>query len=37
VNAAVAAVEILNIDNEYEEMILMYRREMGKKILESNK
>ena len=36
-NAAVAAVEILNIDNEYEELLTSYRREMGKKVLESNK
>ena len=37
INAAVAAVEIMNIDNEYEEMLLTYRREMGKKVLEANK
>ena len=37
VNAAVAAIEILNIDNEYEEPLTTYRREMGKKVLESNK
>jgi len=37
VNAAVAAVEILNIDNEYEELLIAYRREMGKKVLEGNK
>lgn len=37
INAAVAAIEIMNIDNEYEEMLLAYRREMGKKVLESNK
>lgn len=36
-NAAIAAVEILNIDNEYEEMLTTYRREMGKKVLEGNK
>ena len=36
VNAAIAAVEILNIDNEYEELLTTYRREMGKKVLESN-
>lgn len=36
VNAAVAAVEIMNIDNEYEEMLLTYRREMAKKVLEGN-
>ena len=37
VNAAVAAIEILNIDNEYEEPLITYRREMGKKVLEGNK
>ncbi len=37
VNAAVAAVEILNIDNEYEDLLTIYRREMGKKVLEANK
>ena len=37
VNAAVAAVEIMNIDNEFEESLLTYRREMGKKVLEGNK
>lgn len=37
VNAAVAAVEIMNIDNEYEESLLLYRREMAKKVLEANK
>ena len=37
VNAAIAAVEIMNIDNEYEEMLLTYRREMTKKVLDSNK
>ena len=36
-NAAVAAVEILNIDNEYEELLTIYRREMGKKVLDANK
>ncbi|MBI4452483.1 AIR carboxylase family protein [Candidatus Woesearchaeota archaeon] len=36
-NAAIAAVEILNIDNEYEELLTAYRREMGKKVLEANK
>jgi len=35
-NAAIAAVEILNIDNEYEELLTTYRREMGKKVLEAN-
>ena len=37
VNAAVAAIEIMNVDNEYEEQLLTYRAEMGKKVLESNK
>ena len=37
VNAAIAAVEIMNIDNEYEELLITYRREMGKKVLEGNK
>ena len=36
-NAAIAAAEILNIDNEYEELLTMYRRETGKKVLEANK
>lgn len=31
VNAALAAVEIMNIDNEYEELLIAYRREMGKR------
>ena len=35
-NAAIAAVEIMNIDNEYEELLLSYRREIGEKVLESN-
>ncbi|MBI2654732.1 AIR carboxylase family protein [Candidatus Woesearchaeota archaeon] len=37
VNAAIAAVEIMDIDNEYEEQLLHYRAEMGKKVLEANK
>src|SRR3989338_785197 len=37
VNAAVAAIEIMNIDNEYEELLIGYRREIGKKVLEGNK
>ena len=36
INAAVAAVEIMNIDNEYEESLLQYRREIAKKVLEAN-
>ena len=35
-NAAVAAVEIMSIDNEFEEALLHYRTEMAKKVLESN-
>jgi len=37
VNAAVAAVEIMNIDNSFEEDLITYRREMAKKVLKSNK
>ena len=37
VNAAIAAIEIMNIDNEFEERLLHYREEMGKKVLEANK
>ena len=33
VNAAVAAVEILNFDNEFEEELIRYREELGKKVL----
>ena len=36
-NAAIAAVEILNLENEFEELLTIYRRDMGKKVLESNK
>src|SRR3989344_438234 len=36
-NAAIAAIEIMNIDNEYEEILVAYRREMRKKVLEANK
>ena len=36
VNAAIAAVEIMNIDNEYEELLITYRREIRKKVLETN-
>ena len=36
-NAAIAAVEILNFDNEFEEELIKYREEMGKKVLEGNK
>ncbi|MBI2653097.1 AIR carboxylase family protein [Candidatus Woesearchaeota archaeon] len=37
INAAIATVEIMNIDNEYEELLTHYRIEMGKKVLDSNK
>jgi len=37
INAAIAAIEIMNIDNEYEEELLHYRNEMGKKVLEANR
>lgn len=37
VNAAISAVEIMNIDNEFEESLLSYRKEIGKKVLEGNK
>ncbi|MBI3034907.1 AIR carboxylase family protein [Candidatus Woesearchaeota archaeon] len=37
INAAIAAVEIMNIDNEYAELLTTYRREMAKKVLDSNK
>ena len=37
VNAAVAAVEIMNIDNEFEEKLMSYRAKIGKKVLEANK
>ena len=36
-NAAIAAVEILNFDNEIEEELIHYREEMGKKVLEANR
>jgi len=37
VNAAIAAVEIMNFDNEFEEHLLTYRRKIAKKVLEANK
>ncbi|MBI2657664.1 AIR carboxylase family protein [Candidatus Woesearchaeota archaeon] len=37
VNAAVAAVEIMNFGNEYEEQLIRYREEMGRKVLEANR
>ena len=36
-NAAIAAAEILNFDNEFEEELIRYREEMGKKVLDANK
>ena len=36
VNAAIAAIEIMNIDNEYEEQLTAYRREMAQKVLDAN-
>ncbi len=35
-NAALAAIEILNIDNKYEEPLTKYRREIAKKVSDSN-
>ncbi|MCH8329568.1 MAG: AIR carboxylase family protein [Nanoarchaeota archaeon] len=37
VNAALAAIEILNIDNSYEQKLIDYRREIGDKVREYNK
>jgi 5-(carboxyamino)imidazole ribonucleotide mutase len=36
VNAAIAAIEILNLDNEFEEKLIAYRREIEKKVLDAN-
>jgi len=36
-NAAIAAIEILNFDNEFEEQLVHYRQELGKKVLDANK
>jgi len=36
-NAAIAAVEILNINDKYKKQLLDYRKEMGKKVLDANK
>jgi 5-(carboxyamino)imidazole ribonucleotide mutase len=36
-NAALAAVEILNIDNKYEEALISYRRELAQRVLSANK
>lgn len=37
VNAAIAAVEIMNVDNSFEELLVQYRRDMGEKVLKANK
>ena len=37
VNAAIAAIQIMNIDNEHEEQLTAYRREMAQKVLDANK
>jgi len=36
-NAALAVIEILNIDNSYEEKLVSYRKEIGDKVREYNK
>jgi len=36
-NAALAAIEILNIDNSYEEKLASYRKDIGDKVREANK
>jgi 5-(carboxyamino)imidazole ribonucleotide mutase len=36
-NAALAAIEILNLDNSYEEKLVMYRREQAGKVRDYNK
>lgn len=36
-NAALAAIEILNVDNSFEQKLIDYRREMGNKVREYNK
>lgn len=36
-NAALAAIEILNIDNSYEQKLAAYRKEIGDKVREYNK
>jgi len=36
-NAALGAIEILNIDNKYEEPFIRYRREIAEKVLDANK
>ena len=36
-NAALAAIEILNVDNSYEQKLIDYRREIGDKVREYNK
>ena len=36
-NAALAVIEMLNIDNSYEEKLISYRKEIGDKVREYNK
>jgi len=36
-NAALAAIEILNIDNSFEQKLVNYREQIGKKVREANK
>ena len=36
-NAAIAAIEIMNIGNKFEEQLLKHRREIAQKVLEANK
>ncbi len=37
INAAIASIEIMNIDNSYEEQLISYRRDMAKKVFDANK
>ena len=37
VNAAIAAVEIMSLDNRFEEPLIRYRRDMAQKVLDANK
>ena len=37
VNAAIAAVEIMNYDNSFEELLTIYRRDLARKVLEGNR
>lgn len=36
INAAIAAIEILNVDNSYRELLLQYRKEMAEKLKKDN-